>query len=428
MRHLVPRNLAVAFLLLAMAACSTDTPTAPQRTPAPPPGSSPSTAWNISVTANPKNLVASDAQPSTITVRVTRAADGTAPVNGTTAVVSVGTGDLLSSGSGTKSIAVTLNGGVAQLLYFAGALLGVDTIQAQLEASVGQVQVNIVEKPVLFIESVSPSSGSEGGGTRIRISGTGFTSPARVTVGGVNATVDAVGAKGDFIRAFTGPVFDPKTFFGTEGCDTDGDGTLDGQRFLPKTVEVTVILTDASVTLANAFTYSPRDSSCRDVTPDPDRPRARFSFTVNGVQVLFNNESTPPGLTFTWLFGDGGTSGEENPIHTYACAAPPCDFDVTLRAVNSSGEDTTTRTVTITTASSPPVANFSFTNAGLDVTFTNLSSGAAPLSFFWDFGDTSTSTATSPMHTYAAPGSYAVTLSATNSSGTASITKTVTVP
>ena len=46
-----------------------------------------------------------------------------------------------------------------------------------------------------------------------------------------------------------------------------------------------------------------------------------------------------------------------------------------------------------------------------------------PTSWLWDFGDGTTSTAQNPSHQYAATGSYNVTLSATNTNGTASITR-----
>ena len=449
MRNLAPRSLTVALMLLALAACSTDTPTAPEASPAPPPGTAPVTQWNITVTVEPRDLTASNDQPATVTIQVRRASDGVPPPNGTTVVVSAALGEFLAAGSGEQTVVVALGGGVAQLLYFAGAILGQDTIVAQLEGSVGSARINILQDAILFIESVSPNDGPQSGGTRIRISGTGFVEPLRVTLGpgangvSIQAAVDRVGedSQGGFIRAFTGPVVSADEWFLTEPCDADGDGTLNGVRSVSTVVSVNVELFPSGATdsLPQAFTYHPRDRSCRDLAPGPDppdppaAPRADFSFVVAGLQVLFNNESTPDGLTFDWLFGDGATSTQENPIHTYACAVPPCEFDVTLRASNASGEDTITKTVEITTTSvAPPVADFSFADSAPpagEITFTNLSSGVAPLSFEWDFGDaTPTSTDTSPTHVYAAAGSYLVTLTATNAGGTSSITRSVAVP
>ncbi len=69
-----------------------------------------------------------------------------------------------------------------------------------------------------------------------------------------------------------------------------------------------------------------------------------------------------------------------------------------------------------------PTAQFSGSplagSAPLAVTFTNSSTGTAPLTYSWAFGDGGTSTATSPVYTYTTPGTYSVTLTATNACGT----------
>ena len=54
--------------------------------------------------------------------------------------------------------------------------------------------------------------------------------------------------------------------------------------------------------------------------------------------------------------------------------------------------------------------------APLDVTFTDLSTGTIT-SWNWDFGDGSSSTLASPMHTYANPGTYSVVLRVTGPGG-----------
>jgi len=59
---------------------------------------------------------------------------------------------------------------------------------------------------------------------------------------------------------------------------------------------------------------------------------------------------------------------------------------------------------------------FSLVSTGYDVTFTNTTTDAK--SFRWDFGDKTSSTETSPSHTYQTKGKFAVTLYATLNSGT----------
>ncbi len=81
----------------------------------------------------------------------------------------------------------------------------------------------------------------------------------------------------------------------------------------------------------------------------------------------------------------------------------------------------------LVSAAVAPVANFSANATSgcgtLAVQFTDLSTGT-PTSWAWNFGDTQTSTLQNPSHTYSAPGTYTVVLSATNATGNDSETKT----
>ena len=77
----------------------------------------------------------------------------------------------------------------------------------------------------------------------------------------------------------------------------------------------------------------------------------------------------------------------------------------------------------------PPVASFYFESYGLDAEFVDESfDEGAIVAWSWDFGDGATSSEQHPSHSYAAPGTYSVTLSVTDDAGnTSSITQEIDV-
>lgn len=82
-------------------------------------------------------------------------------------------------------------------------------------------------------------------------------------------------------------------------------------------------------------------------------------------------------------------------------------------------------TLTVGSVDSATVADFTSAFAGgAVVDFTNASSGNAT-SFAWDFGDGGSSTDENPSYSYAANGTYTVTLVATGPCGDSTVTQTV---
>ncbi|MEZ4940770.1 MAG: PKD domain-containing protein [Saprospiraceae bacterium] len=156
-------------------------------------------------------------------------------------------------------------------------------------------------------------------------------------------------------------------------------------------------------------------------------PTAGFTSSVNGAVVNFTNTSTNS-TTYAWDFGDMSNSAQANPTHTYSADGT---YTVTLTATNPCGTNTFTETVTIVT---PPSANFTVAPSSgcgpLTVQFTN-SSSANATTFSWSFpgGTPSSSTEESPTVVYNTPGTYSVTLVASNSAGsnTAMQTSIITV-
>ncbi len=84
--------------------------------------------------------------------------------------------------------------------------------------------------------------------------------------------------------------------------------------------------------------------------------------------------------------------------------------------------------VLISAAIEPVVADFEFSNSdnNLSVQFLDTSTGN-PTSFFWSFGDGGTSSAQHPVHEFPEPGDYAVSLTASNSESSDTVTQLVTV-
>lgn len=154
-------------------------------------------------------------------------------------------------------------------------------------------------------------------------------------------------------------------------------------------------------------------------------PVGGFTFNQTQNSVAFTNTSTDA-TSYSWTFGDGGTSVEQNPTYTYTADGV---YTVVLAATNNCGTTFVEQTVTIVTA---PIAAFTFNNASgcapLTVQFNNTSSENAT-SFGWEFqgGDPSTSSLENPSATWNAPGVYVVILTATNSAGSSTATATITV-
>lgn len=86
--------------------------------------------------------------------------------------------------------------------------------------------------------------------------------------------------------------------------------------------------------------------SCDKDDPIPDDPIATFQYVQdeeNFLVVVFTNYSSNA-TSYSWNFGDGETSVEENPTHTFAAEG---DYDVSLTATNSAGSHTYTQTIEV---------------------------------------------------------------------------------
>jgi len=79
-------------------------------------------------------------------------------------------------------------------------------------------------------------------------------------------------------------------------------------------------------------------------------PQVQFYYRPSnpsaGQQVQFTDISTNGPTTWSWIFGDGGTSADKDPIHVFSAAG---DYRVKLTASNASGSASGAHTVTVKT-------------------------------------------------------------------------------
>ena len=455
------RSLVVLVYLVGLLAsgCDSGNPVAP---PPPQPdgngGGGTSGAFTVTVTADRTQLAMGSTEPARIRVTA-KNADGTPAPDGTAVRINTSLGSFGSDAAGqpVQLVTRTLAGGVAEAELFAGDKTGVAVVLAQVGTSTGQLNLSIVTpspKPAAdFIFEVSNltvlfTNASTGDPTTFAWKfGDGTTSTAEnplhayaaagtysVTLTVTNSTGSSTKSK--FVTVQAGSTLTASFVFETNGLNvlfTDtstgepsswdwdfGDGRTSTARH-PSHAYAAPGSYAVSLRVSNVFGVT--STASRFVTVSlGEAPQADFQFQADGLRVLVTDASTGSPTAWSWDFGDGGTSTARNPEHAYAQAGT---YNVTLTASNAAGSSMKSKFVTVSLGD-PPTADFEFQANGLRVVFLDRSTGS-PTSWSWDFGDGGTSTEQNPVHTYAAPGTYTVILTAANAAGSSRASKLVTV-
>jgi subtilisin family serine protease len=213
--------------------------------------------------------------------------------------------------------------------------------------------------------------------------------------------------------------------------------------------------------------------------PQNYAPDAGFSSTVNGLSVSFTDKSTDDNavVSHSWTFGDGNSSTQASPTHTYSSDG---NYQVSLTVSDAQGlTDSVSATLTVadgivvgdcapawsattsyksgdkvsydgfeyestwwSTGASPaiysnvwkklgecdgtsipgenqaPSSSFNYSKVALAVNFNNTSTDdKAVTSYSWSFGDGSTSASANPSYTYNTAGNYQVSLTVYDAEG-----------
>jgi len=167
------------------------------------------------------------------------------------------------------------------------------------------------------------------------------------------------------------------------------------------------------------------------VMPAPT-PVANFSANTTAgsapLAVQFTDTSSPAPYHRWWQFGDGCSSTDASPVHTFAKQGT---YTVNLTAWTSIGTASTSKSAYITVGPDPraPVANFTMSVTSGRVPFIvrlKDTSTGTPTSWHWEIPNHGWTTAQNASVHVRSPGTYAVTLTTTNAYGSSQMTKTIT--
>jgi len=162
--------------------------------------------------------------------------------------------------------------------------------------------------------------------------------------------------------------------------------------------------------------------------------------TVLGQAITFSatlNITDTTGLSFSWQFGDSQTANGRGVAHTYNRAG---HYSVRLFVTSSTQRKEAEKSIQIKplvtpTQSPPPIPEITLTDddpnhleAQKPINFLGTVSEGTGVAYSWNFGDNSPPVAGSAVvHSYEEPGTYTIQLVATNSAGSKSGYKTVTI-
>ncbi|MCD6573442.1 MAG: PKD domain-containing protein, partial [Thermoplasmata archaeon] len=179
---------------------------------------------------------------------------------------------------------------------------------------------------------------------------------------------------------------------------------------------------DIPYEVGNSWDFYPLMSAYGNAAKIPNKlPNASFKFypsspfsfdTIVFIDTSYDENGKNDISSWQWSFGDGSTSNEQNPVHSYS---KPGNYTVTLIVKDRAGEESEFHAV-LNVTNLPPSASYSYDpkNASsytMIQFFVSCSDKDGYIvNYTWDFGDGSTGYGSNASHKYSKPGIYKVVL------------------
>ncbi len=158
------------------------------------------------------------------------------------------------------------------------------------------------------------------------------------------------------------------------------------------------------------------------------RPNVDFTISPNPANInefitfdasLSNDDGTI--VSYVWDFGNGVQASGIEPEYLYSNSG---NYDVTLTVTDDAGTSSQlTKTVVVLSTNQAPVAEAQadktivLVNENIQFDDDSFDPDGNIVSYFWDFGDGSTSTLAGPLYSYSQPGQYTAILTVTDNDG-----------
>ncbi|SQH74438.1 putative Protease [Shewanella benthica] len=254
------------------------------------------------------------------------------------------------------------------------------------------------------------------------------THPGAGLIGVIDADQNLIGtnASDTQVRDATFSMFVQSYYFGDNHLSSVSMFDDRQDYSAPTQPQSGIILPELGLTMeviaqsADSSTATVRFNYGGETTPPPQVEElvANFGRIQNDItgSVVFIAEVTggDGNYSYLWSFGvTGATSAEEMPTYVYQVSG---SYTVNLTVTDGLGSSVMSAQTITVVLPVPPVAGFTFVTSDLSVTFTDTSTGGeGAMTYSWDFGDSQTSMAQSPSHTYASAGTYTVMMTVTDS-------------